>query len=77
VNLDISQELDDAAIALAMKNVKISMEAWIDHEISSSSRTQDLLHGRLEMDSESHKLVKKSLNFHHYLRTDTDDSVQS
>ncbi|KAJ6569175.1 hypothetical protein B0H19DRAFT_1350068 [Mycena capillaripes] len=50
-----------------MKAVKKSMEAWIDEEIVSSSRVSDLLVGRLEMDKETGKLVKKSLDFRHYL----------
>jgi hypothetical protein len=44
------------------------MEAWIDNEIESSSRVRDLLVGRLEKDKDTGKLVKKSLNFRHYLR---------
>jgi hypothetical protein len=28
------------AVEEAMKNVKLSMEAWIDHEINPSSRTK-------------------------------------
>ncbi|KAJ7138221.1 hypothetical protein C8R44DRAFT_728384 [Mycena epipterygia] len=51
-----------------MKNVKSSMEAWIDSELENSARTQDILPGRLEMDSDSGKLVKKSLDFRHYLQ---------
>ncbi|KAJ7466065.1 hypothetical protein FB451DRAFT_1138147 [Mycena latifolia] len=44
------------------------MEAWIDDEIESSSRVRDLLVGRLEKDKDTGKLVKKSLDFRHYLR---------
>jgi hypothetical protein len=47
------------------------MEAWIDHEIESSSRVRDLFAGRLEMDSG--KLVKKSLAFRDYLRIASPD----
>jgi hypothetical protein len=51
-----------------MKFVVKSMEAWIDYEINSSSRVRDILADRLEKDSETGKLVKKSLAFRHYLR---------
>ncbi|KAJ7103073.1 hypothetical protein B0H15DRAFT_974713, partial [Mycena belliarum] len=68
VTLDISSEMTGAMIEDAMKEVKHSMEAWIDSELESSARTRDLLPGRLEMDSESGKLIKKSLDFRHYLR---------
>ena len=68
VNLNISTDLNVKTVEVAMKCVEKSMEAWIDHEIESSSRVRDLLVGRLEMDSESRKLVKKSLDFRHYLR---------
>jgi hypothetical protein len=68
VELDISFEVTVHTVEEAMKNVKLSMEAWIDHEIDTSSRTKDLLTGRLEMDSKTDKLVRKSLAFRHYLR---------
>jgi hypothetical protein len=68
VDLDISPNIDGAMVELAMKAVKKSMEAWIDNEIESSSRVRDLLVGRLEKDKETGKLVKKSLDFRHYLR---------
>ncbi|KAJ7480647.1 hypothetical protein FB451DRAFT_1030957 [Mycena latifolia] len=68
VELDISRELDVATVELAMKDVQKAMEAWIDDEIESSSRVRDLLVGRLEKDKETEKLVKKSLDFRHYLR---------
>ncbi|KAJ7875750.1 hypothetical protein B0H14DRAFT_3547106, partial [Mycena olivaceomarginata] len=51
-----------------MKKVEQSMEAWIDNEIESSSRVRDLLVGRLEKDKDTGALVKKSLEFRHYLR---------
>ncbi|KAJ7181568.1 hypothetical protein C8R43DRAFT_869325 [Mycena crocata] len=66
VDLDISVDLTVAAVAEAMDAVEKSMEAWIDHEIESSSKVRDLLVGRLEMDSG--KPVKKTLEFRHYLR---------
>jgi hypothetical protein len=44
------------------------MESWIDDKIESSARVRDLLAGRLEHDKDTGKLVKKSLNFRHYLR---------
>ncbi|KAJ7081140.1 hypothetical protein B0H15DRAFT_747330, partial [Mycena belliarum] len=68
VDLDISRDLDVTAVQQAMTEVKKSMEAWIDNEIESSSRVRDLLTGRLELDKDSGKLVKKSLDFRHYLR---------
>jgi hypothetical protein len=73
VQLGITADLEITTVKEAMKVVKKSMEAWIDNEIESSSRTKDLLTGRLEMDSESGKLVKKSLDFRHYLRVKTPD----
>lgn len=50
-----------------MRLAKCSMEAWINDEIETSSRTKDLLTGRLDQ-SDTGKLVKKSLDFRHYLR---------
>ncbi|KAJ7728206.1 hypothetical protein B0H16DRAFT_1773906 [Mycena metata] len=67
VALNIGGDLDVPAVEAAMKCVEKSMEAWIDDEIESSSRVRDLLVDRLEMDSETKKLVKKSLDFRHYL----------
>jgi hypothetical protein len=58
VELDISGPLQISLIEETMKLVKLSMEAWIDNEIDTSSRTKDLLMGRLEFDSGSGKLVK-------------------
>jgi hypothetical protein len=55
----------------AMKLVKLSMEAWVDHEIETSARTRDLLVGRLERDNETGKLIKKTMDFRHYLRVKT------
>jgi hypothetical protein len=60
--------MDIQTVQATMKAVKNSMEAWIDEEIASSSRVRDLLVGRLEMDKDTGKLVKKSLDFRHYLR---------
>ncbi|KAJ7824392.1 hypothetical protein B0H14DRAFT_2369638 [Mycena olivaceomarginata] len=68
VELDISVNMDIQTVQATMKVVKNSMEAWIDEEIASSSRVRDLLVGRLEMDKDTGKLVKKSLDFRHYLR---------
>ncbi|KAJ6548980.1 hypothetical protein B0H19DRAFT_952897 [Mycena capillaripes] len=68
VFLEIAMDLDIKTVEAAMKSVEKSMEAWIDDEIASSSRVKDLLAGRLEMDSETRKLVKKTLDFRHYLR---------
>ncbi|KAJ7708472.1 hypothetical protein B0H14DRAFT_2415356 [Mycena olivaceomarginata] len=68
VELDISAELEVAAVELAMKEVIKSMEAWVDDELQSSSRVRDLLVDRLEQDKDTGKLVKKSLDFRHYLR---------
>jgi hypothetical protein len=68
VDLNIQPELDVATVEIAMKEVKKSMEAWIDNEIESSSRVRDLLFGRLEKDKETGTFVKKSLGFRHYLR---------
>jgi hypothetical protein len=73
VELDISGPLEISLIEETMKRVKLSMEAWIDNEIETSSRTKDLLTGRLELDSDTGKLVKKSLDFRHYLRLKTTD----
>ncbi|KAJ7694974.1 hypothetical protein B0H14DRAFT_2173528, partial [Mycena olivaceomarginata] len=73
VELDISGPLEKSAVEQTMRLVKTSMEQWIDHEIETSSRTKDLLTGRLEQDSESGKLVKKTLDFRHYLRIKTAD----
>ncbi|KAJ6544512.1 hypothetical protein B0H19DRAFT_1310039, partial [Mycena capillaripes] len=68
VELDISVNLDVQTAQATMKAVKKSTEAWIEEEIASSSRVSDLLVGRLEMDKETGKLAKKSLDFRHYLR---------
>ncbi|KAJ6550268.1 hypothetical protein B0H19DRAFT_996947, partial [Mycena capillaripes] len=68
VELDISVNLNIQTVQATMKAVKKSMEAWIDEEIASSSRVCNVLVGRLEMDKETGKLVKKSLDFRHYLR---------
>ena len=65
VHLDISADLQVAAVEIAMKDVEKSMEAWIDHEIGTSSRVSGLLVGRMEMDSDTGKLVKKTLDFRH------------
>ncbi|KAJ7730687.1 hypothetical protein DFH07DRAFT_969073 [Mycena maculata] len=70
VELDISVDLDVSTVQSAMQAVKKSMEAWIDNEIVTSSWT-DLLEGRLEKDKDTGKLVKKTLDFHHYLRVKT------
>ncbi|KAJ7712552.1 hypothetical protein B0H14DRAFT_2414165, partial [Mycena olivaceomarginata] len=59
VELNIQNGLDVPAVEEAMKAVKHSMEAWIDNEIETSARTKDLLTGRLEMDKDTGKLVKK------------------
>jgi hypothetical protein len=68
VDLNIQPNLDVATVEVAMKDVKTSMEAWIDNEIESSSRVRDMLVGRLEKDKDTSKLVKKTLDFRHYLR---------
>jgi hypothetical protein len=68
VDLNIQPNLDVATVEVAMKDVKTSMEAWIDNEIESSSRVPDMLVGRLEKDKDTSKLVKKTLDFRHYLR---------
>ncbi|KAJ7710922.1 hypothetical protein B0H17DRAFT_1124000 [Mycena rosella] len=73
VTLDIAEELDVPAVESAMKAVKNSMESWIKNKIEMLSRTKDLLAGRLEIDKETGKLVKKSLDFRHYLRVKTAD----
>ena len=73
VPFDISLEVTVGYVESVMKNVKLSMEAWIDSEIESSSRVRDLLVGRLEFDNDTQKLVKKSLDFRHYLRVKTTD----
>jgi hypothetical protein len=73
VELNISGPLQISQIEETMKLVKLSMETWIDNEIDTSSRTKDLLMGRLELDNDSGKLVKKSLDFRHYLRLKTPD----
>lgn len=69
--LEITLEITQ--IEETMKLVKLSMEAWINNEIEMSSRTKDLLSGRLELDSDTGKLVKKTLDFRHYLRVKTPD----
>lgn len=71
VSLDITGEVE--AVKSAMKAVEKSMEAWIDNEIESSPRTKDLLTGRLEMDKDTGKLIRKSLDFRHYLRVKSAD----
>ena len=68
VELNIVQEMNIETVERAMKDVKKSMEAWIDDGIESSSRVRDILVGRLEVDKDTEKLVKKSLDFRHYLR---------
>ncbi|KAJ7763807.1 hypothetical protein B0H16DRAFT_1455060 [Mycena metata] len=73
VHLDISQEFTVQLVETAMKDVRLSMEAWVESEIESSSRVRDLLVGRLEIDNETHRLVKKSLDYRHYLRVKTGD----
>jgi hypothetical protein len=73
VELDISGPPEIPAIKATMKFVKLSMEAWIDNEIETSSRTKDLLTWRLELDSDTRKLVKRSLDFRHYPRIKTSD----
>ncbi|KAJ7218848.1 hypothetical protein C8J57DRAFT_957852, partial [Mycena rebaudengoi] len=73
VNLDIYEDLTTDAIDSAMQEVKRSMETWVDDTINTSSRLKDLLVGRLEMDSETGKLVKKPLDFRHYLRVNVPD----
>ncbi|KAJ6603334.1 hypothetical protein DFH09DRAFT_1301152 [Mycena vulgaris] len=73
VELDISDALEILAIEAVMKLLKQLMEAWIDHEIETSSRTKDLLTGRLEIDKDSGKFIRKSLDFRHYLRVKTPD----
>ncbi|KAJ7635537.1 hypothetical protein DFH06DRAFT_1479162 [Mycena polygramma] len=73
VLLDIENDLTVPRVEDAMKTVKKSMEAWVDHEIHNSARTKDLLTGRLEMDKETGGLIKKSLDFRHYLRVKTAD----
>ncbi|KAJ7090739.1 hypothetical protein B0H15DRAFT_778739 [Mycena belliarum] len=73
VSLEIISDWKVEAVQSTMKDVKKSMEAWIDTQIETSSRTKDLLAGRLEMDSESGKLIKKTLDFRHYLRVKSAD----
>ncbi|KAJ6553261.1 hypothetical protein B0H19DRAFT_949340, partial [Mycena capillaripes] len=68
VEFDIAGDITVPVVREVMKLVKLSMEAWIDHEIKNSARTKELLTGRLEMDSERRILLKKSLDFRHYLR---------
>ncbi|KAJ7785422.1 hypothetical protein B0H14DRAFT_2400625 [Mycena olivaceomarginata] len=43
------------------------MEVLDDDEIETSSRVRDLLVGRLEKDKDTGALVRKSLEFSHYL----------
>jgi hypothetical protein len=71
VQLDISGPLEVLDVQNAMKLVKSSMEAWVDHEIETSARTRDLLVGRLERDNETGNLIKKTMDFRHYLRVKT------
>ncbi|KAJ7648472.1 hypothetical protein B0H17DRAFT_1215616 [Mycena rosella] len=73
VDLDIIDNLEVATVEAAMKAVEKSMEAWIDNELATSSRTKDLLTGRLQKDKDTGKFVKKSLDFRHYLRVKTAD----
>ncbi|KAJ7791164.1 hypothetical protein B0H14DRAFT_2395940 [Mycena olivaceomarginata] len=68
VILDISPGFGAKEVEMAMKCVEKSMEAWIDDEIESSSRVRDMLVGRMERDAKTGNLVKKSLDFRHYLR---------
>jgi hypothetical protein len=77
VELDISGPLQISLIEETMKLVKLSMEAWIDNEIDTSSRIKDLLTGRLEFNSDTGKLVKKKLDFRHYLRPKTPGTIGS
>ncbi|KAJ7029200.1 hypothetical protein C8F04DRAFT_1265265 [Mycena alexandri] len=73
VDLEITLDLTVPAVEEAMKAVKKSMEAWVDHEIQTSERTKDLLANRRERDKETGQLVKKSLDFRHYLRVKAAD----
>ncbi|KAJ7714383.1 hypothetical protein B0H16DRAFT_1742684 [Mycena metata] len=73
VKFNIAAEVAVQYVESVMKNVKLSMEAWIDSEIASSSRVQDLLVGRLEVDKDTNESVKKTLDFRHYLRVKTAD----
>ncbi|KAJ7456824.1 hypothetical protein B0H11DRAFT_1739112, partial [Mycena galericulata] len=73
VHLNISKRIDVKDDEEAMKCVEKSMEAWLDHELESSSRVRDILVGRMELDSDTRKLVKISLNFRHYLRIASPD----
>ncbi|KAJ7731528.1 hypothetical protein B0H16DRAFT_1893334 [Mycena metata] len=73
VKFNIAAEVAVQYIESVMKNVKLSMEAWIDSEIASSSRVRDLLVGRLEVDKDTNESVKKTLDFRHYLRVKTAD----
>jgi hypothetical protein len=73
VQLDISGPVDVPLIEETMQLVKKSMETWIDDEIENSVHTKDLLAGRLELDSDTGKLVKKSLDKSLYLRVKTPD----
>ncbi|KAJ6564137.1 hypothetical protein B0H19DRAFT_1067729 [Mycena capillaripes] len=68
VNLDISRGFGVKEVEIAMKGVEKSMELWIDDEIQSSSRVRDILPDRKKMDTKTNTLVKKSLDFRHYLR---------
>ncbi|KAJ7116278.1 hypothetical protein C8R43DRAFT_902453 [Mycena crocata] len=67
VELDISLEMNVTSVEKTMKDVITSMEAWINDEIESSARVRDLLVGRLELDKDTRRLVKKPLHFRHYL----------
>lgn len=71
VPLDISGSLDLVDVQNAMKLVKMSMEAWVDHDIETSARTKDFFVGRLEKDSEAGNLIKKTMDFRDYLRVKT------
>ncbi|KAJ7061767.1 hypothetical protein C8F01DRAFT_987168 [Mycena amicta] len=71
VVLDVSQDLTQDAVEIAMKAVRSSMESWIDEEITGSEKVKDLLANRLEWDSSDRKLRYQTLTFRHYLRVKT------
>ncbi|KAJ7429251.1 hypothetical protein B0H11DRAFT_1945445 [Mycena galericulata] len=57
VHLNISKRIDVKDDEEAMKCVEKSMEAWLDHELESSSRVRDTLVGRMELDSDTRKFI--------------------